>query len=466
MALCLFACSAPGDPVREGIAHTGDAADTSFSDAPASDGQGHDAAADTALSAHDSGLLDASPLDAGVQDTGPLGPELCTNLVDDNGDGRINELCHPGPHLALGQTWLDLGILPTLPNASTGPRIKVAHKTESRQLLVARDIEPKAALVVADWLAQPDGAVLLGKKPWAEGLARGFGAEAGGTLVIGGADSGGAGTWEAGFRRTKVVAATGLGTAQPGWLHVGVLHRPQTPKQLLLDLDVYVVGEQPMPVELLPSSTAWKATVERVNAIWKAAGMKLGEVSFSAIDGTDGKKLRHVDNIAASDATNELPQLWALAGKLKPTSARVPVFLVASLNHAGHPSAKGITGQIAGVNGLGGHRMGGVAIAMNEHDVKAFMKVDPTGVQAGIEFGRVIAHELGHFLGLWHTSEADASLHDPVADTPECKLPPGHVVLSRQDCPGVEPNLMFPLGTKGILTNDQRAIARRHPWPR
>jgi len=31
-----------------------------------------------------------------------------------------------------------------------------------------------------------------------------------------------------------------------------------------------------------------------------------------------------------------------------------------------------------------------------------------------------IAHEMGHFLGLYHTSEPDRSRHDPLPDTPEC----------------------------------------------
>lgn len=35
---------------------------------------------------------------------------------------------------------------------------------------------------------------------------------------------------------------------------------------------------------------------------------------------------------------------------------------------------------------------------------------------------QVVTHELGHQLGLWHTSESSGKLHDALTDTPECTL--------------------------------------------
>jgi hypothetical protein len=34
-----------------------------------------------------------------------------------------------------------------------------------------------------------------------------------------------------------------------------------------------------------------------------------------------------------------------------------------------------------------------------------------------------MAHEIGHFLGLRHTTEHGGSAHDPITDTPECLIP-------------------------------------------
>jgi hypothetical protein len=70
-----------------------------------------------------------------------------------------------------------------------------------------------------------------------------------------------------------------------------------------------------------------------------------------------------------------------------------------------------------------------------------------------------IAHEMGHYLGLYHTSESDGSLHDPIDDTPECP-PPGGV----SECPDSN-NIMFYTGglARSILTEGQGIVMRRHP---
>jgi hypothetical protein len=52
-------------------------------------------------------------------------------------------------------------------------------------------------------------------------------------------------------------------------------------------------------------------------------------------------------------------------------------------------------------------------------------------------YGETLAHEVGHFIGLFHPVEADYSFFDAVNDTPEC--------ASRNDCEdNLGNNLMFP----------------------
>lgn len=67
-----------------------------------------------------------------------------------------------------------------------------------------------------------------------------------------------------------------------------------------------------------------------------------------------------------------------------------------------------------------------------------------------------VAHELGHYLGLYHTSEGDRQFHDPIPDTVEC---------TDTDCPDeFWLNLMTP-GTENrtVLTSGQSRVVRRHP---
>jgi hypothetical protein len=86
-------------------------------------------------------------------------------------------------------------------------------------------------------------------------------------------------------------------------------------------------------------------------------------------------------------------------------------------------------------------------------------------------------HELGHALGLFHTTEPFADRFDPILDTPECPEDcdrDGDGVLlasecGRNDtreppCQGTADNFMFwTLGGQRDHTRGQRTVARRHP---
>jgi hypothetical protein len=68
-----------------------------------------------------------------------------------------------------------------------------------------------------------------------------------------------------------------------------------------------------------------------------------------------------------------------------------------------------------------------------------------------------LAHEIGHYLGLYHPSERDGSMSDPLSDTPECgpKYDTDHDgLLSGPECRGVNTEyLMFWTDDIGYLTS-------------
>ena len=68
-----------------------------------------------------------------------------------------------------------------------------------------------------------------------------------------------------------------------------------------------------------------------------------------------------------------------------------------------------------------------------------------------------LAHELGHYLGLYHTSEPNGELHDPIPDTPECSS--GVCDATFLD------NIMTPGqgARRYLLTEGQGQVLRRHP---
>ncbi|HEY8426818.1 MAG TPA: hypothetical protein VIL20_00525, partial [Sandaracinaceae bacterium] len=140
----------------------------------------------------------------------------------------------------------------------------------------------------------------------------------------------------------------------------------------------------------------------------------------------------------------ELPRLYALsAGGRRPS---VHVFFVRSID-----GALGIASGIPGPHAMYGTGASGVAIATD---------AIPPPMLPG-----VIVHEIGHFMGLFHSSEFDGTVSDPFPDTPECRADRdanGDGFVAPEECfdAGAE-NLMFWAGTGTSLSPQQGELMRR-----
>jgi hypothetical protein len=82
---------------------------------------------------------------------------------------------------------------------------------------------------------------------------------------------------------------------------------------------------------------------------------------------------------------------------------------------------------------------------------------DPSGFLDLDGLATTLAHEIGHYLGLYHTSEPNGQLHDPIPDTPECA---GGIC----DAAFLD-NIMTPGqgARRYLLTPGQGEVLRRHP---
>lgn len=135
------------------------------------------------------------------------------------------------------------------------------------------------------------------------------------------------------------------------------------------------------------------------------------------------------------------PDIDALRASYYPTDDRsMVVYLIEDfVDQAG---LAGVAAGLPGPNGIPGTPASGVVVAIASHR-------QADGSLAINVLGETIAHEAGHQIGLFHTSERDGSNHDLAHDTPMCSLDMdanGDGALTADECPDGQ-NLMFWTGS-------------------
>jgi hypothetical protein len=192
-----------------------------------------------------------------------------------------------------------------------------------------------------------------------------------------------------------------------------------------LDLNVYWLG--------IAQNASRRRIVSRMiddsATLLASFGARLGRVRQRvAVGGT-------LDARAIADDEQEAAENFAYgAGAARPA---LDVFLIAS-----GTTLLGMAGGIPGAMTMHGTRSSGVVIGLDDLE---------TGIDGGF-FGAgyppvLLAHEIGHFLGLFHTSEADGTVIEPLDDTPACEASRdenGDGVLEPSECGGFgAENVMF-----------------------
>ncbi len=204
----------------------------------------------------------------------------------------------------------------------------------------------------------------------------------------------------------------------------------------ILDVDIYTVVSGGRSDAQLDTA---------VRAALGVLSLELGEVRHHRVVGGLRSRFGFIEAGPDEDLPN-LDNLFRLsAGAGRPS---IGIFFVGGLGDI----AAGIAGGVPGPPGMQGTGSSGIAIAGDTFD---------PGISERLE--TAIAHELGHFFGLFHTSELSGIVVEPLDDTPECRLesrhrrrwkpPPVRVHRRRRRQPDV-------LGGHG--SNAQRGPAAHH----
>lgn len=230
----------------------------------------------------------------------------------------------------------------------------------------------------------------------------------------------------------------------------------------VIDLDIHLVGAGGLDAASAPTDPNITEALEAAEGHLAEAGLSFGEVRFLNAEPEVAERFSIVRDLNEVDL---LTATGAPRGSGRDDHLTVDVFLVDSILFNG-VTALGISASLPGSPGLHGNGANGLVFGTPD-----------LGVDNAI-VGQILAHELGHYLGLRHTTEtvhgiggegeaqfeATVGSTDPIEDTEYCES----VSRLGSRCPDYH-NLMFPtLQNPGdditpILTESQRAVLRLSP---
>ena len=121
------------------------------------------------------------------------------------------------------------------------------------------------------------------------------------------------------------------------------------------------------------------------------------------------------------------------------TAPGLHVYFIDQYTFMGGDGTLGISGGIPGPSAFEGVAHSGVSCG-----VAALYGAAGGGLDPADDFGATIAHEGGHYLGLFHTTEQSGMSYDPISDTPECTGVDGMGQHAPESCGGMgNDNFMF-----------------------
>ena len=203
----------------------------------------------------------------------------------------------------------------------------------------------------------------------------------------------------------------------------------------VLDLNFVYLPGIPLDAAIAQSTPEFEQLLTMVGERIAPLGIQLGTMTHVDLNRPD---FTHLSS-------------WAEAGQLLRTSTQVGrhralnVFCVGVFDED-FLNVGGLSGGIPGA-AVNGTQDSGIAI-----------RIAPSYPNFLDAYAPLIAHEIGHYVGLYHTTEANLERADPLSDTPRCNEP------DLRACPDWD-YFMFPIAHVSMhtWTPSQIRIAQTHP---
>jgi hypothetical protein len=187
-----------------------------------------------------------------------------------------------------------------------------------------------------------------------------------------------------------------------------------------LDLAIYLISASLPTSSQAATDPNMLRMVQGIQRMYGAAGVCVGTVTFYDVPSWAQSRYSTLNSDLAQDPCSDLHQMFTLS---LPTNT-LNLFFVDAITSTGDPtgtSTVGMDGTIPGPATVGGSIQSGAAVngsfvADNAGCTSSFQ---PTACGPDV-VAYISAHEGGHFLGLYHVSEATGDLFDPLLDSPIC----------------------------------------------